>query len=520
MKKIIKDLVNGGVRYAFGITGSGASIKLIAGLQRAGVEYFPVGHEAAAIFMAGSCCRDGKNKAVAITIKGPGFINLMPGIVSNFYESRPALTISEAYAKDVPISKTHKRLDHKSICESVCKAYGVSSHENIINELLCISQEEPLGPVHLDLVSESNTNQDQSNNLKTECESISVNEQHIRDIEELLISSTKPCLILGSLAGRLKVDWNSIKIPVVTTAAAKGCFDETSEWSAGVITGEVTNLSPESNILHNSDLIVAIGLRNTEVIKIVSYSAPLIMIDKISQGMQYGFEPDILFISSNLDSVFKLLLKKFIHKSWGSDIIKKQRLNISRALLSDKWLTSRAFNIFQKNMSNDTVLVLDTGFFCTVGETIWKAIRPDLFCGSSVGRFMGSAIPTAIGVSISSRKSPVLCVMGDGGISPYVGEISIAVREKLPIVFALMTDGRYGSVAAFSPNDIETKRAVNIGVDGWCDTVRGMKCKAIRVTDETGLIKILNNWNGKSEPLFIELPFDAELYAETARKLR
>ena len=171
-------------------------------------------------------------------------------------------------------------------------------------------------------------------------------------------------------------------------------------------------------------------------------------------------------------------------------------------------------------MSDDTILVLDTGFFCTVGETIWKATRPDLFCGSSVGRFMGSAIPTAIGVSISSKDSPVLCVMGDGGISPYFGEISIAVRESLPILFVLMTDGRYGSVASFSPSDVETKRAVNVGIDSWCDNVRGLNCEAIQATNEMELIKALNNWKGRVVPLFIELPFKPEGYAATSRKLR
>jgi len=518
MKKIIKDLVNGGIRYAFGVTGSGASIKLIASLQRAGVEYFPVSHEAAAVFMAGACCRDGKTQAVAITIKGPGFINLMPGIVSNFYEGRPALTISEAYAQDAPIFKTHKRLNHKSICRSVCKAYGISNYENIITELLVKSQEEPPGPAHLDLVSGSDIVQ--TNNPKIEHEDVSVNEQHIKTLEKLLTSSKQPCLILGSSSRRLKVDWNSIKVPVVTTAAAKGCYDETLKWSAGVITGEVTELSPESSVLYNSDLIIAIGLRNTEVIKIESYSAPLVMIDNINQGLQYGFDPEILFVKGNLNSVFNLLLKKLINKSWGANVIEKQRVDIYKALLSDQWLTSRAFNTLQKSMSGDTVLVLDTGFFCTVGETIWKAMRPDLFCSSSVGRFMGSAIPTAIGVSISSQSSSILCVMGDGGISPYVGEISIAVREKLPIVFVLMTDGRYGSVAVFSSSDIETKRAVNVGVESWCDIVRGMNCDAIQVNNEIDLIEVLDGWQGKTSPLFIELPFEADNYAVTARKLR
>ena len=518
MEKLISNLIGNGIKYAFGITGSGASLQLIAGLQRAGIEYYPVGHEAAAAFMAGSCCRDGISRAVAITIKGPGFINLMPGVVSNYYENRPSLTISEAYPQDVPLFKTHKRLDHKLICQSVCKAYGVSNQKGVVTKLLDKSQEEPPGPVHLDLVGGSYIGQ--SNDFEREDKSLLIDKQQTDKLEEYLKNSTHPCLILGSLAVRLNFDWNLTKVPVVTTAAAKGCYDETSKWSAGVITGEVTKLSPESSALHKSDLIIAVGLRNTEVIKIESCPAPLIMIDKIGLDLQEGFDPDLLIISNDLSGIFALLLKSLVSKSWGIDILAKQRQDIYKALLSKQWLTARAFNVLQENMADDTILALDTGFFCTVGETVWKAKQSYLFCSSSVGRFMGSAIPTAIGVSISSRESPVLCVMGDGGISPYFGEISLAVREQLPIVFVLMTDGRYGSVAAFSPDDAETKRAVNIGVESWCDTIRGLNCKAIQANNEIELIKALNNWKGKTAPLFIELPFEPEDYARTAGKLR
>jgi acetolactate synthase I/II/III large subunit len=518
VKKLIRNLTDSGIIYAFGITGSGASLKLIAGLQRAGVEYYPVSHEAAAAFMAGSCCRDGISRAAAITIKGPGFINLMPGIVSNYYENRPALTISESYSQDTPLFKTHKRLNHELICQSVCKAYGFSSDKGVVSRLLRKAQKDPPGPVHLDLVGDFNTVED--NSPKIEDKKLPIDKQYIHILKEYLQNSKCPCLILGSLAARLNFDWNLIKVPVVTTAAAKGCYDETSIYSAGVITGEVTKFSPESSALYKSDLIIAIGLRNTEVIKIESYSVPLVMIDNIGLDLQEGFGPDLLIINNDLSGIFTILLESLASKSWGADILAKQKYDIYKALLSEQWLTAKAFNALQKNMVDETILVLDTGFFCTVGETIWKAKSSNLFCGSSIGRFMGSAIPTAIGVSISSKDNPVLCVMGDGGISPYFGEISFAVKEQLPIVFVLMTDGRYGSVAAFSPDDVETERAVNIGVDSWCDAIRGLNCEAIQATNEIELIKALNNWKGKTVPLFIELPFEPEDYARTSIKLR
>ena len=42
------DLVKTGVAVAFGVTGSGASSKLIAGLEAAGARYLPASHEASA----------------------------------------------------------------------------------------------------------------------------------------------------------------------------------------------------------------------------------------------------------------------------------------------------------------------------------------------------------------------------------------------------------------------------------------------------------------------------------------
>ena len=67
---------------------------------------------------------------------------------------------------------------------------------------------------------------------------------------------------------------------------------------------------------------------------------------------------------------------------------------------------------------------------------------------------------------------------------------------------------------------METERAVNIGVDSWCDAIRGLNCEAIQATNEIELIKALNNWKGKTVPLFIELPFEPEDYARTSIKLR
>ena len=133
---------------------------------------------------------------------------------------------------------------------------------------------------------------------------------------------------------------------------------------------------------------------------------------------------------------------------------------------------------------------------------------------------MGAAIPTAIGVGVSQDKGCVLCVMGDGGVSPYLGEIKLAVNEKLPILFVCMSDGRYGSVAAFADNNKEVQRAVIFENPLWTETLIGLGCEALRIDNYRQLSDITSKWRNQKGPLFLELPFEPSSYAEAAKQLR
>jgi len=517
IEALARGLIAAGVRYIFGITGSGASLKLITKLQQKGVRYFPVGHEAAAAFMAGACCRDGRSRAVAITIKGPGFANLVPGILSNRYEGRPAITVSEAYDSDIPHYRAHKRMNHEAFCAELTKAYAfVDGKDDQIPRLVNFAQAEPPGPVHIDLGG-TPVKMDLADSIGKHV----INQSEIGEVLSQISYSQKPLLILGALAGRMNlIDLDKLKIPVVTTAAGKGSFDENSEFSGGIITGEIKPLSPEEGVIDKADLIVAIGLRNTEVIKATKYCAPLIMIDEIDHGLQDGFDPALKLIGCNAAKVYGQLLDTLNSKSWGMDVIDDYRIRILKALEFESWLPAGVFHKLQEFLPQKTTLVLDTGFFCTIGETVWRAATPENFCSSSIGRFMGAAIPTAIGVGVSQDKGCVLCVMGDGGVSPYLGEIKLAVNEKLPILFVCMSDGRYGSVAAFADNNKEVQRAVIFENPLWTETLIGLGCEALRIDNYRQLSDITSKWRNQKGPLFLELPFEPSSYAEAAKQLR
>ncbi len=59
---------------------------------------------------------------------------------------------------------------------------------------------------------------------------------------------------------------------------------------------------------------------------------------------------------------------------------------------------------------------------------------------------MGWAIGTAIGIARAHPSCPVVCITGDGSYLMSGQEITVAVQERLPVVFAILNDSALGMV--------------------------------------------------------------------------
>jgi acetolactate synthase-1/2/3 large subunit len=306
---------------------------------------------------------------------------------------------------------------------------------------------------------------------------------------------------------------------VVTTAAAKGSIDESGPFAGGVITGETKELSPEIAVLDQADLILGIGLRNTEVIKPNPFKSKLVVLDNISGPIHDGFDAFLKITVEDMKASVSDILPVLKEKGWGRGIIEEHRMELEIELFREDWMPAAAFRELRRQYDEST-LVLDTGLFCTVGETVWKAKSPRNFCGSSVGRFMGTALPTSIGVSISSPGSRVFCVMGDGGIRPYFPEIRLAIDHGLPICFILMSDGRYGTVAQSALSKNLNLGPVTIKNPSWWRAVGALDCPSQCVNGMKGFLNAMETWQQISGPLFLEMHFDPDSYMNMTKRLR
>jgi acetolactate synthase-1/2/3 large subunit len=91
-------------------------------------------------------------------------------------------------------------------------------------------------------------------------------------------------------------------------------------------------------------------------------------------------------------------------------------------------------------------------FVTDIGEHMLFALHyltantPDSFYVQLNLGSMGSGIAGAVGLALADPTRRVVCIAGDGGMQMAGMEALVAVREKLPILFAVLNDGRYNMV--------------------------------------------------------------------------
>ena len=502
IENLSQSIVDSGYEVAFGITGSGMSFKLINDLVSKGVSYFTVSNESAAAIAAGAYSYHFRSKALAISIKGPGFANLLAGITACHLENFDFLAISEEYDDSVSTQVKHKRINQQTMIEEVTRKRASLCTESLFEFL---NDQNSFAPRYFSL-----------SNKKIDCKEVNqelreMSNEVFDDILSRLNACKKPLLVIGSELYRLKLEnlLDIIQIPVMTTVQAKGSFDEFKTNSFGVYTGVGKNAVPENELIAAADLVLSIGLKNEEILDIKAKSSFINVDLTPSESDSFTHKCSI----SNLNQFLDVLKNK---QSWGAELKDKYNRIQETIFENNDWLPFQVFKQLDLYNAKST-MVLDTGFFCTVGEHYYRANSKKRFLGSSNGRNMGLSVPMCLGIAL--KGEPVFCCFGDGGVRYHLGEVRTIAELNLPVCFILFTDGRYGSVVSYlGIKDSNPKLTQPFGTS-WGKTFTSFGVKSFVAKNAFDFKKILDDWDSIN-PIYIEAPFDPELYSKMTLEIR
>ena len=168
--------------------------------------------------MAGVAGRLSGRPGVAVSIKGPGLANMIPGLALCYLERFPLVAIAEAYHAQAPPSQAHKRMNHAALVEAVTKGRRYLAERGPgFSEMAEWAAAEIPGPVLLELAG---------GKTERECGVPPATCPAGADLVKYISRAKRPLVIAGTLA--LRYGWpdqlNRLSIPVFSTVAAK-------EWS-------------------------------------------------------------------------------------------------------------------------------------------------------------------------------------------------------------------------------------------------------------------------------------------------
>lgn len=513
IETLAADIAASGLRFAFGITGSGASLKLADALQRRGVSFVRTQFEGVAAIMAGTVGRLSGRAGVAISIKGPGLTNMVPGLAVSWFESFPMVGVCEAFPPDSPPSRAHKRMDQRLLTGAISKGCrALSEHGPGFSALAEWAERERPGPVVLELTG-TGIERD---------EPVPPRRDYTGDAGAVLkhiASAKRPIVIAGTLA--IRQGWtarlNRLRIPVFSTAAAKGVVDESLPHAAGVYTGVGLELAPESTLLGKADLVIGLGLRPEEVLAVRPFPGTVVNIDALhpTAGSD-AFRFASTCGATAADGMFAALAEP----AWGVDDVQQSVKSILDHMTGGAFLPGQAFAAIDGRFAGQVRIVMDTGYFCTIGEHAWRARRSEWCLLSGQGRYMGTCLPMAIAAGLADNSVPTVAVVGDGGIGPFVGEMRLAVERSLPLLVVLMTDGRFASVRTGALKDGLSEAPLTMAQPSWMRVMEGMGLRAWRVENLDGLNVALADWRPDQGPGYIEIAFEPDSYERMVQGIR
>lgn len=445
---IASELANRGVKFVFGIPG-GPSIPYIEEFRKKGIEFILTSNETSAGIMADVTGRLTGIPGVCHATFGPGATNLATGVGGALLDRSPLIALTSEVPVNMSRRTVQMNIDHHSLFEPITKAtirMNADSAGEIIADAFDLALSEYPGPVHIGLPSDI-AEQDVSS-LKAGYTSEEWDQETIIDSETatLFEYSRKPVIALGLTAVRYNVSGELLRflekhpMPLVVTPMAKGIIKENHPCYAGVLFHALSDrLIP---LIDQADLIIGFGYDPVEY----NYEswipdAPLVHINTIKSDMP----SDIMSkqVTGNPEGILDMISSMINHSTdWDLNDINKVRDSILEVGKEEQNVFGplSLLNSLKKNIPEESILTLDVGSHIHLFGQFWDCPGKGRLIMTNGWSGMGFAIPAAIAAALNFPEKRVVAVCGDGGFLMNPGEVILARRLKLNIVFIILTD--------------------------------------------------------------------------------
>ena len=467
---IVERLAQHGVDVMF--SQSLPSAVLIAAEDR-GITQFTYRTENAGAAMADGFARLSGRAGGASAQNGPAATLLVPGLAEALKSSVPIVALVQEVNRSEADRNAFQEFDHIALFEPCTKwVRKVTVAERVIDYLdmaFTMARSGRPGPVALllpaDLLKEEmNSPTHRGTRLGPyPLDRVLADPDRIGEAADLLADAGRPLVVAGGgvhLSGATEEVaqlQDRAHLPVMTTVMGKGAVDESHPLSLGVAGYNLGRLSPSRHmrpIIEQADVVLLIGTRTnqngTDSWTLYPDGARYIHLD--IDGTEIGRNYEALRLVGDA----KLTLAALIEKLDGrrpalpdienriAEARERHTGEIAPVLHSNASPVrpERMMADMQTVLTPETIVVTDASY-----ATLWmacylRALAPGMRFVTPRGLAgLGWGLPLAIGAKVARPRSPVLCIVGDGGFAHVWAELETLARTQTPVVLTVLNNG-------------------------------------------------------------------------------
>jgi acetolactate synthase-1/2/3 large subunit len=286
-------------------------------------------------------------------------------------------------------------------------------------------------------------------------------------------------------------------LPVVTTAAGKGCFAETHSLALGVFGTFGTEAA--NACVAEADLVLAIGTKlgpsdtaweNRDLLDPTRQT--FIQIDVEPRNASWTFPAEYVLVG-DAARVLRQLHEAVRPHAAGRRKAGEARVagwreqkgyfNSPGYFADDqRILPQRAIGELMRNLPDNAIVTCDAGENRIMMTHFYQTKQAGGFLQAAGSGPMGFAIPAALAAKLVHPDRPVVAVCGDGGFAMTMNGLMTAIEQDIPIINVVFNNQALGWVlhggGPFAAEFADFDHAA---------IARAMGCHGVRVTDPAAL---------------------------------
>lgn len=459
---VVEALLAEGVQHVFGIPGVHNLPIYDALLRREGIQHVLARHESGAAFMADGYARSSGRPGVVLVTTGPGATNVLTPLAESYASSQPIVVItSDVASGDLgrEVGALHEVTNQiecfrpvTRMAEVVTRAGDIAPTIGGAFDLLRTGRPGPvaISIPHDFLFGTTDGLVRASRGRRPPC-----HVAQIADAARRLAAARRPLIVAGGGVVSAGAEADLVALarrlgaPVITTVMGRGAIGERDAlWHSVLPNGRATE-----PVTREADVILAVGCRfaarSTQGLVLKLAFAPtqtLIHMDIDPGVIGRLFTPQLGIVGDARDGLVRLL--EAIGAGAPAATWERAALADARRATGPGWTVeaARLLAILRDVLPEDGIFVNDQSGVNYWAEWKWPVLRSRTFLYPVGSAVLGYAVPAAIGAQIANPRRAVLAAMGDGGFMFSVNELATAVKYRLPIVFLVVNDERYGAI--------------------------------------------------------------------------